>query len=178
MSILDFIRKNSRRDNIFYCDKVDNYWDNALEAYCKIHNIEITNLDTENMNEDEENLIWEYAGNHIAFFLIWAIQNQICDEETFEEEEIQLLKKEEISGTEFIMDYCDGKFYRELIKAPYRFFLDDFYMKKYLHDYSAFVENELEGLVFGIRFSWEIYHKFAPVLDRVYAGYGHIELRM
>ncbi len=174
MSIFHFFRKNSHNANNFCCDKVDYYWDIAIETFCKIHNKEMSNFDPENLNEDEENIIWEYAGNHIAFFLIWAFQNQIGDEEMFEEEELQLLRREEISGTEFVMEYCDGKFYSDLIKATYRSFLEDYYMRKYMQDYSAFVENELEGIVFGIRFSWEIYHKFAPVLDRAYSEYVHI----
>lgn len=61
----------------------------------------MSNFDSENLNEDEENIVWEYAGNHIAFFLIWAFQNQIGDEEMFEEEELQLLRRDKRNGVRY-----------------------------------------------------------------------------
>ena len=171
MSTLELFKSEKQKENTFCCDKVEYYWDSAMEVYCKSHNMKVSDLNPENMDENEESLIMEYAGNHIAFFLIWILRNHFCDEEMFEEEEIELLKDEKIDGTDFIMKYCDGKFYRMLMKTPILDFVDNYYMNKYFQDYSTFIENEIKGVVFGVRFSWEVYHKFSPVLDRAYVEY-------
>lgn len=48
---------------IFNSDKADYHWESAVDEYRKMYKREMSDLD-----ETEENIIWEYAGNHIAFF--------------------------------------------------------------------------------------------------------------
>lgn len=108
----------------------------------------------------------------LLFFLTWIIQNDFYNKDIFETEEIQLLKDEKISGTDFLMDHCDGKLVRQFINAEALDFIDYYYENKYFDDYCAFVEGEIKGTVLGIRFSWDMYHQFKPILDNAYKEYG------
>ena len=109
------------------------------------------------------------AGNHIAFFLIWLIQHDFVDEEG----DIALIKDEKIGGVEFLMDYCDGVLPRNVLREEIWGFMDAYYEKdnRYFHDYCTFIEDVVGETVLGVRFSWKLYHQFAPVLDKAYENY-------
>lgn len=67
---------------------------------------------------------WHYGGDfpeglpekngatHTGMFLNWCINNDLISDDLKEDgkEEIEKLKQREITGAEFIMDSCDGKF--------------------------------------------------------------------
>ena len=171
MGIFNFFRKEKSTQDVFISDKADYHWESAVEEYCKIHGKKKADLNFDDMDETEEAVIWEYAGNHIAFFLTWIIQNDFYDAEEFEAEEIQLLKEEEISGMDFLMEYCDGKFVRQFMNAEILDFVDSYYDTDYFEDYCSFIEEEIKGTVLGITFSWDIYHRFAPVLNQAYRAH-------
>jgi hypothetical protein len=62
-------------------------------------------------------------------FLNWCINNDFISEELKEdhEEEIQSLKRREITGAEFIMDFMDGKFSEYDLNETGNAFAHDYY---------------------------------------------------
>lgn len=128
-------------------------------------------MDFENLDECEENVIWEYAGNHIAFFLVWLIQSGFYNQESFDEEEINQLKDEKINGMDFLINSCDGKLLKSFMDKRILGFVDEYYENQYFNDYCIFIERDIKGIVLGTRFSWEIYHKFKPIIDNAYKEY-------
>lgn len=163
-----FNKKEKSVKSEFTSDKADWHWESAVEEYCKIHKVD---LDFDNLDEDVENIIWEYAGNHIACFLVWIIQRDFYNPEMFEAKDIQLIKDEKITGTEFLMDYCDGKFFREFMSEDILAFVDSYYDTKYISDYCFFVEHIIKGTVYGMRFSWDACHQLELFMDGAYKAY-------
>lgn len=166
-----FKKKTEEQKPQFSHDKVEWQWESALEEYCNRNGVKEEELNLDELEEEVETTIWEYAGNHIAFFMIWLIQNDFFNTE-FYEEELELIKDEKIGGVDFLMNYCDGVIARDLMKDEILNFVDDYYERdnRYFEDYCTFME-EINEVVLGTRFSWELYHRFALVLDRAYRAY-------
>lgn len=175
MGLFSFFKKQNEEEEVqkFVHDKAEYQWESALEEYCNQQGIEEDELDLDALDEEVENIIWEYAGNHIAFFLIWLIQHDFFHAEEYEEEDIALVKNEKIGGVEFLMNYCDGVLSRIFLKEEILGFMDDYYEKdnRYFHDYCSFIEEVAGETVLGVRFSWMLYHQFAPTLDKAYQNY-------
>lgn len=168
---MKFFKKEKSEQNIFTGDRSDYHWKKAADEYCKINERKRRNLSLSNVDEPGDSIIWEYAGNHIAFFLAWIVQNSFYNEEIFGEEEIKLLQNEKISGTDFLSDYCDNRLDREFMSREILDFVDYYYEKNYFHDYCNFIEKEMKETVLAIRFSWDMYHQFVPVLNYAYREY-------
>ncbi len=166
MGFFDVFKKRKSGKSIFTGDRADYHWESAAAEYCKIHGKKRGDLD-----DMDDAVIWEYAGNHIAFFMTWIIQNNFYNTEMFEMEEIKLLQGEKISGMDFISDYCDYQLVSEFMNEEILGFVDYYYDNNYFNDYCTFIEKEMRETVLGIRFSWDIYHQFVPVLDYTYKEY-------
>ena len=77
-------------------DRIDWHWDSVSDE----------------VPEDER---WEIAGAHIGYFLEWAYKNgfapnnpEICDLDEYEK-----VANSEVSGIQFLIKYCDTKFWSE-----------------------------------------------------------------
>lgn len=171
MGLFSLFRKKEKTQ--FTHDKAEYQWESALEEYCNINGIAEEDLDLDNLDAEVEDVIWEYAGDHIALFTAWLVKHDFFQTEYFTPEELNALKEERIDGVSFLMKYCDGVLARDFLKEEILGFVDEYYEgdNGYYPDYCDFIENELKGIVFGTRFSWETYHQFAPVLDRAYQDY-------
>lgn len=171
MEIFSLFRKKKKTQ--FTHDKAEYQWESALEEYCNINGITQEDLDLDNLAPEVEDVIWEYAGNHIAFFITWLAKHDFLQMEYFTPEELNALKEERIDGVSFLMEYCDGVLARDILKEEILGFMDEYYegYNGFYPDYCVFIEVELKGSIFGTRFSWETYHQFEPVLDRAYQNY-------
>ena len=76
-----------------------------------------------------EELPIKNGATHTGMFLNWSINNDFISEEFKEdhEEEIQSLKRREITGAEFIMDFMDGKFSEYDLNETGNAFAHDYY---------------------------------------------------
>lgn len=153
----------------FDSDQAEYQWDTALEKYC-----EEFNRSPEELTDEDEKIVWEYAGNHLAFFLTWIIQNDFIGElheELGDEDDIEAVKREELRGIDFLMNNCDNMMTREDFSDEILDFVDAYYEENYMSDYSDFMEDKLDKPVLGTAFSWEDYNAFKPVLDNAYKSY-------
>ena len=59
-----------------------------------------------------EGLPQKNRATHTGMFLNWCIHNNLISDELKEDaaEEIEKVKRREMTGAEFVMDSCDGKF--------------------------------------------------------------------
>ena len=170
--MFDFFGKKKKQIQHFSHDKAEYQWESAVETYCEINETDQADIDFDNLDEKTENILWEYAGNHIAYFMVWLIRHDFFVAEDLEEE-IKLVKSEKMSGVSFLMDCCDGTFARDMVKDEVVGFVDSYYESPgtYLGDYCDFIEGELKGEVFGTRFLWEEYHQFEGTIDKAYREY-------
>ena len=76
-----------------------------------------------------EELPIKNGATHTGMFLNWCINNDFISEEFKEdhEEEIQSLKRREITGAEFIVDFMDGKFSEYDLNETGNAFAHDYY---------------------------------------------------
>ncbi len=167
-----FKKKDKEKEHVFVHDKAEYQWESAVEEYCALHGIAEEELDFDELDEETETVIWEFAGNHIAFFLIWLIQNDFYKAEEIDEEGLRLIKEERIGGVDFLMNYCDGVLPSIFMKDEILDFVDEYYEGNgYFRDYCKFIEEEMRETVLRVRFSWEMYHQFAPVIDNAYQAF-------
>lgn len=76
-----------------------------------------------------EELPIKNGATHTGMFLNWCINNDFISEEFKEdhEEDIQSLKRREITGAEFIIDFMDGKFSEYDLNETGNAFAHDYY---------------------------------------------------
>lgn len=153
----------------FNGDKAKYQWNSSAEEYCRQFNKTMDELEI-----DDYNVIDEYTANHISFFLVWIIQNGFYNSADVPEdilEAVEAVRNENMTGTAFLMQYCDGVLSREDLCPEIHEFADFYYDPDYLNEYTSFVESNLKKTVLGIGFSWEEYHQFQHIIDSAYKMY-------
>lgn len=163
-SIKKVVKKEDRYRAI---DKVDYQYEMAMKEYCK------------NFGKTEDSLtdkdIWEiyrYAGNHIGFFITWIIQNHFEGDIHKDIEEIlEEVRSGELLGVDFLIKYCDSKFWGEDINDDIYGFVDNYYEEKYLEDYTKWVIDDMCDLPLEFVGTWKDYVRFKPIIDKAYNEY-------
>lgn len=85
-------------------------------------------------------------------------------------EAIEAVRREEMLGVDFLIDYCDEKFWGVDVSEEIYPFVTSYY-EKYFSEYVDFVLNVLCDLPLEFIGTWEDYHDFEPVLDEAYEQY-------
>ncbi len=150
----------------FIIDRIDYYYEKALEIYCDLHSVSDDELTDE--QREEINL---YAGNHIGFFLTWVIKHDFIADEHKENEGVQLVKDEKMTGTEYLIEYCDTKFLSRDVAEELIPFVEEYYADSYFGDYCNWVINDLCDLPMEFIGSWDDYHEFEEILDEAYENF-------
>ena len=173
MSILDFFKKKSAspepepvrpRERYRSFDRIDVYYDQALRAYCETHG-----KTEDDLSEDQIDELWRYAGNHIGLFMTWIICNHF--EGSIHQdipEVLEQVRTGELLGVDFVLQYCDTKFWGEDFCDEIYDFVDQYYETQYFKEYSEWVVNELHDLPFELIATWKEYQAFAPVIDKAH----------
>ncbi|MDO4155236.1 MAG: hypothetical protein Q4D37_00480 [Oscillospiraceae bacterium] len=149
----------------FHTDKAKWQWDSAMEYYCKR-----LDKNPDSLTDEDEVIIWECAGNHMAFFLTWLIRHDFLGEIHLEAEEapaIEAVKQKTMTGAAFFSQYCDMVLCREDMAACILPFVDAYYETNYSKDYCNYMQEK----TLETPFSWEDYEAFEPILDKRYAAY-------
>lgn len=128
----------------------------------------------------------ENGGIHIGMFLAWALGRGMAGGIHLEEsaEALKRLKRRELTGLEYLLEYCDGKFWDEDLDERGNAFAADYYdgqsafatqYGSYLSDYCE-VFNRLAAeqgreypSIYHVENSWENYDRLKPVLDDRFA---------
>lgn len=126
--------------------------------------------DLENIDDETYELFQKYAGNHIGLFLAWLAHRDLLgnDDPDYSQDGIKQLKARQITGTDYLIDYCDTKFWSVDVADSLLPIIEEFYTA-YLILYADFLPaNE----AFYTRlFSWSDYDQLAPKIDQLYAKY-------
>jgi hypothetical protein len=103
----------------------------------------------------------ENGATHIGFFVSWCIDNDLISAFQLEEagEDVQRVKNREITGRDFLLQYCDGKFTDEDLNNLGNAFAQDYYESEtefakqygsYLSNYNTAIEKVFTMLkIFG-----------------------------
>lgn len=109
----------------------------------------------------------ENGATHIGMYLTWIIKNNLQSEFLDEEmpDAINDLRKQKISGRDFLLDYCDEKFTEEELSEEGLAFTEDYYSEDYISDYEATLADGLASIYY-VENSWENYDKIAPAISK------------
>ncbi|MGN1481959.1 DUF7832 domain-containing protein [Porcipelethomonas sp.] len=148
-------------------DKVDYQFEAAMKNYCRMNN-----KNEDSLNDEDFDEIYLYAGNHIGFFMTWIIKHHFEGEiHNDDNEGLEAVRNETMTGTEFVMEHCDGKFWGIDVSDEIFGFVNEYYENGYLNDYSRWVIEELHDLPLEFVGTWEEYHEFEHVIDNAYDKY-------
>jgi hypothetical protein len=106
----------------------------------------------------------EYGGTHIGLFLKWCILKGWAGELHTGEDgaDIERVRRNEMTGTQFLFKNCDGKFTDEDLSAEGNAFTAKYYPDNYLGDYAdLFAE-----LLYVAAEQDHDFKKLASMLDR------------
>ncbi|KPH13598.1 hypothetical protein [Chryseobacterium sp. ERMR1:04] len=123
---------------------------------------------------------WHYGGDfpeglpskngatHTGMFLNWCIHNDLHSEEMKEDfkDEIESLKRREITGAEFLLEVCDGKFTEHELNDLGNSFAKDYYVDEtdFSDKFSSFATDYIN-----------IFDSKAEESDYEYETFYHIE---
>lgn len=148
-------------------DRADWQYDSAMKMYCEKYG-----KNPDSLTEEDEDIIWQNSGNHIAFFITWLIRHdflgELHHEDEFEEKDLEAVKNREKTGMDIFSKYCDMKFTDEDVCDEIEPFVTEYYEKSYLTDYCNVMGDEK---VLETTFSWDDYMKVEPVLDQAYKAW-------
>ena len=147
-------------------DKAEWQYDSAMKIYCEKNGKILDDL-----TEDDEDIIWDCAGNHIAFFIAWLIRRDhigdLHHEEESEEQELEDVKKQQKTGMDIFKKYCDMCFTREDVADDILPFVEKYY-DEYMDDYSRIMG---DSRILSTSFVWDDYLKVEEAIDEAYRNY-------
>ena len=155
--------------------KVEWVWDSACEVYCKRNNKE-----PEELSEDENDEIYDLAGNDVALLLTWIVLHDFFVADTdLTKEYVNDLKNRKCTGIDFLNSVCDYKLGRNDFSEKIIGFIDDYFDHDGPHtcgnfaaDYEAFITKDRKQELYTVPFSWEEYEGFAAYIDKAYGKFN------
>jgi len=122
-----------------------------------------------------EDLPIEAGGTHIGFFVAWAILNNLHGEDHEEAfgESLELVRKRQMTGREFLFKVCDGKFISDDLNDTGNRFAQTYYWTPegnvpYLDDLVRILDHGLPT-IYHIEDSWENYDLLEPAISDAFA---------
>ena len=124
----------------------------------------------------------ENAGTHIGMFLAWAFKNGLAGPLHTKKSAklLSQLGRREITGRDFLIEACDGKFWKDDLNDTGQAFAADYYenesgfakqFSSYLNDYCnvfdqhAAANNFEYESTYHVENTWENYDRLEPLLD-------------
>lgn len=112
------------------------------------------------------------ASTHIGMFMNWIIENNFIGEyyKAKYDKEIELVNQSKITGTQFLIQYCDEKLTSDEINDRIKHFVDFYYEEKYLEDYCIYLAHTItkEESIYAIKDSINNYNIIKKILSDRY----------
>ncbi|MBE8728114.1 hypothetical protein [Flavobacterium hungaricum] len=128
----------------------------------------IDRIDWHQTEDFPENIPLENGGTHIGMYLNWIIENNLIGEIHLTESASLLedVKAKKITGRDFLIKCCDGKFWAEDLNEIGLKFTEDYYSSdKYFGDYANTLDSNQDS-IYEYENSWENYDKIRLVIDK------------
>lgn len=149
-------------------DRADWHWDSTEKLYREQHGI------TGELTEAQQDDIWLLAANHIGMFLKWIIDNGFEGEEA-DEEACDMVREGRMTGTEYLMKYCDSKLWDEDIRTDILPFVKKYYDSAnehgYFDDYGDCCLWDDEHPCYGVISGKAEYERLRQRIDAAYEYY-------
>ncbi|MCL9807738.1 hypothetical protein NAT51_19640 [Flavobacterium amniphilum] len=128
----------------------------------------IDRIDWHQTENFPENVTLENGGTHIGMYLNWIIENNLIGEIHLTESAslLENVKAKKITGRDFLIKCCDGKFWAEDLNEIGLKFTEDYYSSdKYFGDYANTLDSNQDS-IYEYENSWENYEKIRFVIDK------------
>lgn len=146
-------------------DRYDWHYESAEKAYRERRNI------LGELTEEQSDEICLYAADHIGLFLRWIIENGFEGEES-DHESCERVRKGEITGTQYLMEYCDGKFWDCDICDEIKPFVEEYYIPDNINSPYRYFDDLVKAIgddnVYQIISGDKEYNALKPLIDRAY----------
>lgn len=150
-------------------DRADWYWDSTEKLYRGTHGI------IGELTEEQEDEIWSLSANHIGLFLKWVIENGMEGEEA-DKKDCDKVRNGHMSGAEYLLWDCDGKFWSSDVKEDLLPFVDYYYISNdYYNDYVECCTNDFDKQCFGVISSEDDYLKLKKKINEAYENFRESE---
>jgi hypothetical protein len=148
-----------------------NYEEAAME-YCSLYN-----KDIEQLTEDEQDKILEYAGNWLAYFIAWLVKHgfYIFDNEIIQQDYEQSIIDEN-QTPQGLFESTDNCLSMHNIKSDLWKFMTHYFeyphslIGYYWDDYCE-VTLDIGSINYCVEYSWDIYHKLEKLIDTAFREY-------
>lgn len=141
-------------------DRYDWHYDSAEEAYRERNNI------SGELTDEQSEEVCLYAADHIGLFLKWIIESGFEGEES-DPEGCELVRKGEINGAQYLMEYCDGKFWDVDVSDEIRPFVAWYYESDenlYFNDLESVIDGDFYETISGDT----EFNAIKPLIDKAY----------
>lgn len=148
-------------------DRADWHWDSAEQDFREAKGI------TGELTQEQINLIWLLAANHIGLFTQWIIDRGFEGEDA-DPEGCEKVRTRQISGTEYLMIYCDGKLWDSDIREDVLPFVMAYYYDddgEYLDHYAQCCLDGDDKPCYGVISDDEDYARLKEKIDAAYERY-------
>ena len=147
-------------------DRADWHFESAEKLYREQNNC------FDALTDEQQWEIWLKAANHIGLFLQWIIDKGF-EGENLEAEDCAAVRNGQMTGTEFLMQYCDGKLWDDDIREDILPFVNDYYAEgdSYFSDYCDCCLDETEKPPYAVISGKEDYDKLSQKIDLAYQNY-------
>lgn len=151
-SIVNVFKKTEEKQP-FTSDQAKWQYQSCLEEYCKLNNKKENEI-----TEKDEELIWECSALLISYFLTWLINNNYLNPENanISQNAINEVKERKIKTTDFLGRELDYTLTREDIFEDIIDFVDGYYYKGFLIDYSNYMEKNVVKMCFAVNLAGKI----------------------
>ena len=123
-----------------------------------------------------EELNEKCGGTHIGMFLAWTISNNLIGE-VHTKESISKVKSRQITGTDFLQEECDEKFWEEDLNHEGNEFAKFYYESNmYFEDYAAILVDDDQS-IYHVEDNWQNFDKLSKQLDKQFKNWKHPKKR-
>ena len=144
-------------------DRYDWHYDSAEEAYRERNNI------SGELTDEQSEEVCLYAADHIGLFLKWIIESGFEGEES-DPEGCELVRKGKINGAQYLMEYCDGKFWDVDVSDEIRPFVAWYYESDenlYFNDLESVINGDFYETISGDT----EFNAVKPLIDKAYSKF-------
>lgn len=141
-------------------DRYDWHYDSAEKAFRERNNI------SGELTEEQTEEVCLYAADHIGLFLKWIIESGFEGVES-DPKGCELVRRGEINGAQYLMEYCDGKFWDVDVSDEIRPFVAWYYESDenlYFNDLESVINGDFYETISGDT----EFNAIKPLIDKAY----------
>ncbi|MBE6753945.1 MAG: hypothetical protein E7559_06300 [Ruminococcaceae bacterium] len=147
-------------------DRHDWHYNSATELYC-----EETGKSEEQLVQEDYSIIERRAAAHIGCFVRWLIMHdRLGTENEPSEAAVAAVKNSTMTGTDFLMMQCDGKFIDDDVAEDTLPFVESCY-DKYLEQYDSTVGQAMRQRIYTFEETDALYSIAEGLIDRLFEQY-------